>query len=123
MQNRSRGDYPTHSPVVIEIATEKLEVETRELQKPTNFAILLEEKDQKDHEDENKAIRERNRGKPDGEEEKEKTISQIHKRNAEQLHEHMDEQIAKESTGFFRHRKQKIQLGSGTSLQQPLRKL
>ena len=74
----SRIDYIiAHKPVIIEVETEKLEVETRELQTPTNFAELLEEKDQEDYEAENKAIRERNVGRPEEEKEKEKTFSYV----------------------------------------------
>jgi hypothetical protein len=42
------GDLPTHRSLFIEINTEELEKTTRELQKPTNFAKLFEEKVQEE---------------------------------------------------------------------------
>lgn len=38
------ADYPTHRPVVFDVATNKLETTTKELIKPTDFAVLFEEK-------------------------------------------------------------------------------
>ena len=42
------GDFPTHRPLVIEVETEKLERTTNELQRPTNFAQMLEDKVQEE---------------------------------------------------------------------------
>ena len=38
------SDYPTHKPLIIEVVTKLLEVTIKELQKPTNFATMLNQK-------------------------------------------------------------------------------
>ena len=38
------SDYPTHRPAIIDICTKELQITTRQLQKPTNFAELFEAK-------------------------------------------------------------------------------
>ena len=44
----NESDYPTHRPLIIDIATQKLQINTNELQKPTDFAVLFEEKVQEE---------------------------------------------------------------------------
>ena len=42
------ADYPTHRPIIIEVETKKLETETKQLQQPTNFAMMFEDKVQEE---------------------------------------------------------------------------
>ena len=44
----NEAGYPTHRPVVFDIATTKLETTTKELIKPIDSAVLFEEKVQED---------------------------------------------------------------------------
>ena len=38
------SDYPTHRPAIIDVCTKKLQTTAKQLQKPTNFAEMFEEK-------------------------------------------------------------------------------
>ena len=38
------SNYPTHIPLIIEVVTKLLEATIKELQKPTNFAWMLNQK-------------------------------------------------------------------------------
>ena len=84
------GDYPTHCPLIIEVETNKLEQITRELQRPTNFAKLLEDKIQEEvQQEETKASEEEEKGNTHYEQTDDHSIR---KKNMEQLHKLMDEQ-------------------------------
>ena len=42
------SDYPTHRPLVIEVVSKMLEATVKELQKPTNFAWVLNQQIEKE---------------------------------------------------------------------------
>ena len=87
------SDYPTHRPLVIEVVTKMLEATVKELQKPTNFAWLLNHKIEKEVEKEMvKKGEEKQKGNDKYEGKQEFTIR---KKNLEILHKEMDEAMEK----------------------------
>jgi hypothetical protein len=87
------ADYPTHRPVVFDVATNKLETTTKELIKPTDFAVLFEEKVQDEVQKERQAEIEKNKlhnEDPEGVDE-----NKIRRAHLNKLHGHMDEQLEK----------------------------
>ena len=87
------NDYPTHRPLIIEVVTKLLEATTKELQKRTNFAWMLNQKIDKEVEEaQMKREKELANGNEHFEVEKEHCIR---KRKNDYLHEKMDEAIDK----------------------------
>ena len=72
----------------------KLDIKTRSLQKPTNYAILFQEKLEIDLQREKEEAAKRNEGKAKEDQEKEPTEHDVRKNNLKQLHDKMDEQVA-----------------------------
>ena len=87
------SDYPTHRPLIIEVITKILEVDIKELQKPTSFAWMLNQRiDEELEKAQAKKAEEESNGNDSYQGEKE---HDIRKRNLDQLHGRMDEAIGK----------------------------
>ena len=85
--------FPSHRPPIIEVVTKLLEATIKELQKPTNFAWMLNQKIDKEVEEaQMKRETELANGNESYEGEKEHCIRE---RNIDRLHEKMNEAIDK----------------------------
>ena len=67
------GDFPTHKPLIVEVMTDKLINTTNQINKPTNYAMLFEEKVQrefaaavKEHEERPEEVKEKDTPKTKG---------------------------------------------------------
>ena len=87
------ANYPTHKPLCIEVKTKKLHSETNEMQRPTNFANLFEEKVME--EVAAQQVKDDKKSEEEGKESKAVDQYAIRKDNLRRLHEHMDKQVDK----------------------------
>jgi len=87
--------FPTHRPLMIEISTDKLEIEVWQLQKPTNYAEMFEEKVQETYEQQEDVQNEDSTGESRDKEKakrKRKDENEIRKELKGKLQDLMDEQ-------------------------------